>query len=404
MSVTLPITAGEKPVSRVRTFLSNGFRPFFLAAGIWAALALALWITMLNTKMRLPSRFDPLAWHIHEMLFGFIMAAIAGFLLTAIPNWTRRLPVRGAPLGCLAALWLLGRIACLISSWLPLWLAISADLAFPLALAALVARELIAGKDRRNIPMIVPVIVLSIANLLMHLEAAGAAVPAGLGWRLGLSAVLVLVSVIAGRIVPGFTRNWLSQHRASALPARPGWADRIALASLHLGLFGWAFFPHLPAAGVVLILGAIANLWRLWRWQGIRTLAEPLLVILHIGYGWLCVGAGLLGASLLSPAIPLSAGIHAMTIGAAGTTILGVMTRATRGHTGRKLSSDTPTTLLYGAVMLAAIFRIIAAFSAVWVLPLLSVAAGFWIAAFILFVLRYGPMLCRPREDAMLGT
>jgi uncharacterized protein involved in response to NO len=390
--------------ARALTLLSGGFRPFFLASGIWAAVALSLWITMLNTQMRLPSRFDPLAWHIHEMLFGFIMAAIAGFLLTAIPNWTRRLPVSGAPLGGLAALWLLGRIACLISSWLPVWLAIAADLSFPLALTAIVARELIAGKDRRNIPMIVPVIVLTIANLLMHLEANGVAIPAGLGWRLGLSAVLVLVSVIGGRIVPGFTRNWLSQRRVSALPAKPGLADRTALFSLHLGLFAWAFFPHLPAAGVVLILGAIANLWRLLRWQGVRTLAEPLLVILHIGYGWLCVGAGLLGASLLSPTIPLSAGIHAMTIGAAGTTILGVMTRATRGHTGRKLSSDTATTLLYGAVILAAIFRIIAAFSQIWVLPLLSAAAGFWITAFVLFVLRYGPMLCRPREEVMLRT
>ncbi len=390
--------------ARALTLLSGGFRPFFLAAAIWAAVALALWITMLTTRMRLPSRFDPLAWHIHEMLFGFIMAAVAGFLLTAIPNWTRRLPVSGAPLGLLAALWLLGRIACLISKWLPLWLAIGADLAFPLTLTAIIARELIAGKDRRNIPMIVPVVVLTIANFLMHLEANGVAIPAGLGWRLGLSAVLVLVSVIAGRIVPGFTRSWLSQRRVSELPAKPGAADRIALASLHLGLFAWAFFPHLPATGVLLILGAVANLWRLSRWQGIRTLAEPLLVVLHIGYGWLCIGAGLLGASVLSSAVPLSAGIHAMTIGAAGTTILGVMTRATRGHTGRRLSADPATTLLYAAVTLAAIFRIIAAFAQIWVLPLLGVAAGFWIIAFALFVLRYGPMLCRPREEAMLNT
>lgn len=390
--------------ARALTLLTGGFRPFFLAAGIWAAVALALWIIMLNTQLRLPSRFSPLAWHIHEMLFGFIMAAVAGFLLTAIPNWTRRMPVSGAPLGILAALWLLGRITCLISQWLPAWLAIAADLSFPLALSLIVARELIAGKDRRNIPMIVPVIVLTLANLLMHLEANGVAIPAGLGWRLGLGAVLVLVSVIAGRIVPGFTRNWLSQHRVTQLPAKPGSADRVALACLHLGLFTWAIFPHQPAAGILLVLGAIANLWRLSRWQGMRTLAEPLLFILHIGYGWLCVGAGLLGAAVLSSAIPLSAGIHAMTIGAAGTTILGVMTRATRGHTGRRLTADLTTTLLYGAVMLAAVFRIIAAFSQIWILPLLSIAAGFWIIAFVLFVLRYGPMLCRPRDQAMLGT
>ena len=390
--------------ARALTLLTGGFRPFFLAAGIWAAVALALWIIMLNTQLRLPSRFDPLAWHIHEMLFGFIMAAVAGFLLTAIPNWTRRPPVSGTPLGILAALWLLGRISCLISKWLPVWLAIGADLSFPLLLTAIVARELIAGKDRRNIPMIAPVIVLTIANLLMHLEANGVAVPTGLGWRLGLGAVFVLVSVIAGRIVPGFTRSWLSQRHVSVLPAKPGPADRLALASLHLGIFSWAFFPHLPAAGILLIFGAVANLWRLSHWRGIHTLAEPLLVILHIGYGWLCVGAGLLGAAVLSPAVPLSAGIHAMTIGAAGTTILGVMTRATRGHTGRKLTADRTTTLLYGAVVLAAIFRLIAAFSHIWTMQLLNVAAGFWITAFVLFVLHYGPMLCRPRDQAMLNT
>ena len=150
--------------------LTQGFRPFFLAAGLWAAAALAVWITMFTTGMALPSRFDPLSWHIHEMLFGFVMAAVAGFLLTAIPNWTRRLPVSGLPLAALAGLWLLGRIACLTSQWFPASIAIAADLAFPVALAAVVAREIIAAKNRRNMPMIMPVVALGIANLLMHLE------------------------------------------------------------------------------------------------------------------------------------------------------------------------------------------------------------------------------------------
>jgi uncharacterized protein involved in response to NO len=241
-------------------FLTQGFRPFFLAAGLWAAAALALWIVMFATGAALPSRFDPLSWHIHEMLFGFVMAAIGGFLLTAIPNWTKRLPVRGFPLAVLAGLWLLGRIACLISALVPAELAVAADLAFPAALAAVVAREIVAGRNWRNLAMVAPVTVLGIANLLMHLEADGVAVPSGLGWRLGLAAVIVLISVMAGRIVPSFTRNWLAKRPGARLPAVPGRIDQAALGILHAGLFGWAFFPAFRAVGLLLLLGAVLNL------------------------------------------------------------------------------------------------------------------------------------------------
>jgi uncharacterized protein involved in response to NO len=378
--------------------LSHGFRPFFLAAGLWGAVALALWIAVLAAGTVLPSRFDPLAWHIHEMLFGFVMAAIAGFLLTAIPNWTQRLPVSGAPLALLAALWLLGRIACLFSMLLAPWLSIAADLAFPMALAGVVAREIVAGRNWRNLPMIAPVAVLGIANLLMHLEADGVAVPLGLGWRLGLAAVLVLVSVVAGRIVPSFTRNWLVRRQATRLPAPHGRIDRAALGTLHAGLFGWAFLPSLQMLGLLLLLAAMLNLWRLARWCGSATLAEPLLLVLHVGYLWLVLGAGLLGLAVSGAAVPESAAIHAFTAGAIATMILAVMTRATRGHTGRELSADRVTSLIYALVTLAAVTRIIAAFAVEGSLPLLVVSAGFWIAAFALFVLRYGPMLLGPRH------
>src|ERR1700724_2447569 len=161
--------------SRQPAVLTYAFRPMFLAAGTWAIVAIAVWLSMFFGSLRLPTRFDPLAWHIHEMLFGFVMAAVAGFLLTAIPNWTGRQPVSGAPLTLLAGLWLLGRISCLISALLPPWLAIVADLSFPLVLAGVVTRELAAGRNHRNLPMIAAVTVLTIANLLMHLEAAGEA-------------------------------------------------------------------------------------------------------------------------------------------------------------------------------------------------------------------------------------
>jgi uncharacterized protein involved in response to NO len=350
-------------------------------------------MVMFATGTAVPSRFDPLTWHIHEMLFGFIMAAIAGFLLTAIPNWTQRLPVSGGPLALLAGLWLLGRIACLLSALIPTWLTIAADLSFPVLLVALATREIIAGRNWRNLPMVAPVSVLGIANLLMHLEADGVAVPSGLGWRLGLVAVIVLISVVAGRIVPSFTRNWLAKRRDCDLPAAHGWIDRAALSMLHTGLFGWAFFPTFRAIGVLLLLGAALNFWRLLRWHGGATAAEPLLLVLHVGYAWLVLGAALLGLALLDANLPQSAGIHALTVGAAGTMILAVMTRATRGHTGRTLSADRGTSLIYILVNIAAIARVAAAFGTDWTMPLVIASASLWIGAFVLFVIFYGPML-----------
>jgi len=353
---------------------------------------------MLTTGATLPSRFDPLTWHIHEMLFGFMMAAIGGFLLTAIPNWTGRLPIRGRPLAFLAGLWLLGRIVCLVSAYIPSWLVIGCDLSFSVALVAVAVREIVAGRNWRNLRMVAPVIVLIIANLLMHLQANGVAVPVGLGWRLGLAAVIVLISAVAGRIVPSFTRNWLAKRPGSALPATHGWIDRAALGILHTGLFAWAFIPEFHVVGLLLLLGAALNLLRLLRWRGGAVAAEPLLLVLHVGYAWLVLGTALLGLSALDVRLPQSAGIHALAVGAIGTMILAVMTRATRGHTGRDLTADWGTKLIYILVTLAAIARVVAAFSVYWSMPLLIVSAVFWIAALAGFVLWYGPMLLAPRE------
>jgi uncharacterized protein involved in response to NO len=332
------------------------------------------------------------------MLFGFVMAAIAGFLLTAIPNWTGRLPVGGCPLALLAGLWLLGRVACLFSALVPAWIAMAADLSFPVVLAGVAAREIVVGRNWHNLPVVVPVGVLGIANLLMHLEAGGVAVPSGLGWRLGLATVIVLISVMAGRIVPSFTRNWLAKRPGSKLPGVHGGVDKLALGILHAGLIGWAFLPVFWPVGLLLVLGAAINLWRLLRWRGYATVAEPLLLVLHVGYTWLVLGVALLGAVLLGADVPLSAAIHTLTAGAIGTMILAVMTRATRGHVGRTLSADRVTGLIYVVVTFAAITRVVAAFATTWTMPLLIISACLWVAAFAGFVLSYGPMLILPRR------
>jgi uncharacterized protein involved in response to NO len=271
-----------------------------------------------------------------------------------------------------------------------------------MALVGLVTREIVAGRNWRNLPMVAPVTVLGIADLLMHLEADGVAVPVGLGWRLGLAAVIVLISVVAGRIVPSFTRNWLAKRGDPGLSAVHGWIDRAALGILPGGLFGWAFFPAFRAVGVLLLLGAVINLWRLLRWHGAATVAEPLLLVLHIGYAWLVLGAALLGMALLDANLPQSAAIHALTAGAVGTMILAVMTRATRGHTGRDLSADRVTSLIYMLVTLAAIARVAAAFGGNWTMPLLIASSFFWIAAFVVFALFYGPMLLLPQSPSQL--
>ena len=219
----------------------------------------------------------------------------------------------GAPLIGLFVLWLLGRVACLISAIPAFWLAAAVDLAFPFTLCAVAAREIVAARNWRNIMMPIPVGVLGIANLLMYLEGARCGVPAGLGWRLAIAAIIALISAIGGRIIPSFTRNWLVQRGVAALPGAHGIVDRAALAVLHTGLLGWALFPASILAGAILLAAAALNLWRLARWRGFATGSEPLLAILHLGYTWVVLGTALLGASMLSSAVPEAAAIHALT-------------------------------------------------------------------------------------------
>jgi uncharacterized protein involved in response to NO len=391
-------TAKQSTTGRFAIF-SQGFRPFFFGAAIWAALAIAIWIAMLSTGITLPSRFDPLTWHMHEMLFGFVMAAIAGFLLTAIPNWTKRMPVSGAPLAALFGLWLAGRFACLLSALMPFWLAVGLDLVFPVALVAVATREIVAGRNWRNLIVLAPVTILGLANLLMHLEANGLSIAAGLGWRLALVAVVALISLIGGRIIPSFSRNWLLKENATILPAPAGLPDKAALVTLIASLLGWVAVPDSRLIACIILLGAALNLWRLYRWRGISTAKEPLLLILHIGYGWIIIGAALLGLSVLTNSIPQTAAIHALTVGAIATMILAVMSRATRGHTGRPLTADSSTRLIYGLITLGALARLWAAFGTDWTMGLLYASATLWCAAFTTFGIAYAPMLLRSRND-----
>jgi uncharacterized protein involved in response to NO len=377
--------------------LTYAFRPLFLAATSWAIVDITLWLVMFFGYLQLPSHFEPMAWHVHEMLFGFVMAAVGGFLLTAIPNWTGRLPVRGYLLALLAALWLLGRITCLISAYLPAWLAVAGDLSFPLMLLAVVAHEIIAGRSWRNLVMIALLGGFLIAELLMDLESLNISVTSGLGWRLGLAAPLLLISMIGGRIIPNFTRNWLLKQQSARLPAAHSAVDSTAFGLLCAGLIIWALLPDFRLTGVILVIAAIVNAGRLVRWCGGSTWAEPLLFILHVGYAWVVTGVALLGLSILDAHIPMPSAIHALTAGAIGTMIIAVMPRVTLGHTGRELTANRATVCIFVLINAAALARVAASWDVNAMLILLVLSAACWIAAFSLFEIVYGPMLLAER-------
>ena len=372
-------------------FFQGAFRPFFLGAGLWAGIALLVWLLVLGGRIGLPSRFAPIEWHVHEMLFGFVMAAIGGFLLTAIPNWTNSPPLSGPPLAALALSWLLGRAACLTSALWLAWVAPVLDLLFPVALLLVAGRALLLANNRRNFPLLLPLGLLGAANLLMHLQSEGVAVPPGIGWRLGLGSVMVLIAVIGGRIVPAFTRNWLRPRGGPVVP-EAGPLDMPALILLPAALVLWVALPDLPLAGVALLAAAGLHLVRLSRWRALATRQEPLLLILHVGYLWMAVGVGLLGLSVLTPRLPVALAIHAMTAGAVGTMTLAVMTRATLGHTGRGLTADRMTRVVFALVSIAAVLRLASALPIAFGPDLLAVSGAAWIAAFGLFSWRYGRM------------
>jgi uncharacterized protein involved in response to NO len=256
-------------------------------------------------------------------------------------------------------------------------------------------REIIVGRNWRNLPMTVPLTVFIIVDVLMHLESLNMPVPSGLGWRLGLAASILLISVIGGRIIPSFTRNWLSKRHSVRLPAAHGVVDNAAVALLCAGLVIWAVLPDFRVAGVILVIAAIVNAWRLVRWSGGATWGEPLLFILHVGYAWVVIGVALLGLSVLGVGVPVVSAIHALTVGAIATMILAVMPRVTLGHTGRSLTANRATVAIFLLINAAAVMRVCASWYPEDMMILLVLSAACWIAAFGLFEIVYGPMLLR---------
>ena len=383
--------------------LRHGFRPFFLGAGIWAVVSLAIWLGTLAGVTSIPSAFDPLTWHVHEMVFGYAAAVVAGFFLTAIPNWTGRMPLRGGPLGLLFLLWVSGRIAVAFSEVVGTRVSAVIDVAFLVVLLVIVVREILAGRNWRNVPMVMALAVLLAGNVMTHLEALEMATTAALGHRLAIGAIVLLITLVGGRIVPSFTRNWLANRGAPRLPSPFGAVDRLAIAATLVTVVCWAITPDAGYVSVLALGTALIGIWRLARWQGHRTSDEPLVWILHLGYAWVPVGFALIAAESVWPIVPSSSGLHALTIGAIGTMTLAVMTRATLGHTGRPLAAGLGTTLVYVLITLAAITRVLSPVLSQDYWILMNVSGLAWLSAFSLFVAIYGPKLLRPRADGNAG-
>jgi len=389
-------TAEQVRSYRGPAILSFGFRPFFLSAAIWAALVMVLWLPVLAGQLVLPTALGPIEWHAHALLYGFVPAAVAGFLLTAVPNWTGRLPVTGKPLLALFLLWLAGRIAVFTSGWIGAPLAAVIDLSFLATLAAVVAREIIAGKSTRNLKVLIVLGVLFLGNVTFHAEIL-LGLGAEYGIRAGIAAIILLIMLIGGRIIPSFTRNWLVRRSPGRLPVPFSRFDAAVMAFSGAALALWIVLPEADATAVLAVFAGLLNVVRLGRWAGERTTAEQLVLVLHVAYAFIPLGFLLLATSIWAPDVLLPSGaLHAWTAGAMGLMIMAVMTRASLGHTGQPLTATRGITAIYIATFIAALARIVAGFGVARE-PMLHLSATAWVVGFAGFAVIYAPLLTRPR-------
>lgn len=384
--------------------LAYGFRPFFLASGIAALLLLPWWVAIWLGAAAPVSAWPASLWHGHEMLFGFAAAAIAGFLLTAVPNWTGARGFAGMQLLRLVLLWLAGRAAIMLAGNLPAWLVGTLDALFLPALAAQIAVPIIRQRNR-NLPLLGVLGALALCNIVFHVAAAKGRHDLASGALLAtIDIVLLLVTIIGGRIVPAFTANAL-RAAGNAVPMAV-WrgVTPLAIASMIAVLASDLLAPGSRLAGVVAFVAGIAQALRLAQWQGWRTARLPIVWVLHVGYLWLVIGLLLKGLALAAGIAAASFWMHALTVGSAATMILGVMTRAALGHTGRPLIAHPVTVFSYGAVTAAALLRVFG--PATGSAPYQSVviaAAACWILCWGAYLLVYGPILTGPRADGRDG-
>ena len=343
----------------------------------------------------------PMWWHAHEMIFGFAGAAVGGFALTAVATWTGRPPVRGLTLALLLLAWLAGRLAMLLAGLLGPWLVAVADMAFPVMLCVLAAREIFGAGNRRNYPIVGITVVLAILNLIYHLGTMQVW-PGGdrLSVYLLIHTILLLITVIAGRVVPNFTANWLRARGVSRLPASNALLDRLTIFLTFAVGLAVSTVPTSPVTGTLGFGAAFLHLARLGQWRGLSTLGEPLLFVLHVAYAWLPIGYALLGCAVFGWVFAPTTALHALTMGAIGGMILAMTTRVPLGHTGRPLTAAGMTVVAYLLLTVAVILRVFGPLVMPDYLATVEWSAAGWSLAFAIFVWVYWPILTRPRIDA----
>lgn len=386
------------------TPFAYGFRPFFLAAGAYGAVALVAWLAVFQQGLAPFGALPPMYWHAHEMLYGFVAAAIAGFMLTAVPSWTGSPGFAGAPLVGVFAIWLAGRVALSLTGLLP-WLAVAAvELAFVPALIVLLAPPLVRARNA-NTPLLLVLVAFWVADaaFLYGLQTQDLALLRG-ALHFGIHLVLLLVTVIGGRIVPAFTANVLRRRGVAVTIRRLPWIERLTIASMLTVVALELLAPQSRVAAGVAGVAALAHLVRMAGWQGQSTFREPIVWVLHAAYAWLPVGLALKALSLSFGTPWASHWLHALTIGAAATMILAVMTRASLGHTGRPLVVSKVTAGAYAILLLAALVRVFGPTLLPESYTDTVLGAGvLWLAAFGVFVVVYAPVLLRARVDGKLG-
>jgi uncharacterized protein involved in response to NO len=378
----------------VSVLWSIGFRPFYLLAGLFAAVSVALWAAQYSGWLPVPYLEAPL-WHGHEMLFGYTLAVVAGFLLTAVRNWTAQPTASGGALMALAALWVAGRVL-VLTPWAAAAAAVNA--AFPLALAFAIAVPLARSGNRRNYFFVGLLALLAALAAALHLSLLGLAVPPRLPLALALDVMLFVMTVMGGRVIPMFTNSGVPGAGAARHPL----VEKVALGAV-LALFAADVFQWAGLVAAVAALAAIAHGVRLALWRPWRTPRAPLVWILHAGYFWIVAHLALRALAAIGW-VGDSAAIHALTVGAIGGLTMGMMTRSARGHTARPLAADRYELACYLLVNAAALVRVTGGIAApALYLYTVYASAALWSAAFGLFAARYWPILTRPRLDGRPG-
>jgi uncharacterized protein involved in response to NO len=378
-----------------------GFRPFFLLAGVFAIIIIPLWLAIFTGLWPAPAYLGPRGWHAHEMLFGYTIAVVAGFLLTAVRNWTGLPTPTGPLLALLTLLWLMARFALAFTTIIPAWVGAVIDVSFLPAIAGVLLPLLWRSRNLRNLAFPLILLALAGANLVIHLQALGVlASGSDRALQFTLNAITLIMVVIGGRVIPFFTANVLSEVQVRRL----AWADILAI-GLVIMMLVIDLFAFLHAlAGPVALLAAAANIIRMWRWQSLATRRVPMLWILHIGYAWIVIALALKGLTGVVPVVTPGAAIHALTVGAIGSLTLGMMSRVALGHTGRAIVATTTITAAFILINVSAILRVtipIAMPELYWLG--LIVSGLLWSIAFGLFVIHYTPILTQPRIDGKPG-